>query len=94
MKHAPSGGSAVITAGVQKPLNSCNAQQDRSFRRLQGIAGHAEESLQSRAGAHDVVADGNDSTLPRALIRFYSRNMQCNITTTCSIFKHFCVIDF
>jgi len=61
----------------QQPLNSCNAQQDRSFRLLQGVAGHAEVSLQSRAVAHHVVAVGNDSSLPMALIRCCLRNMQC-----------------
>ncbi len=49
----------------QHPLDSCNVQQDRNFRLLQGIAGHAEVSI---AVAHHVVADGNDSSLPMALI--------------------------
>jgi len=48
--------------------NSINAQQDRNFRLLQGIAGHAEVSLQSIAVAQHVVADGNNSSLPMALI--------------------------
>jgi hypothetical protein len=66
VKHAPSGGSAVSTVGMQQhPLDSCNVQQDRNFRLLQGIAGHAEVSI---AVAHHVVADGNDSSLPMALI--------------------------
>jgi hypothetical protein len=69
VKHAPSGGSAVTSVGMQEqPLNSCNAQQDRNFRLLQGIAGHAEVSLQSIAVAQHVVADGNNSSLPMALI--------------------------
>jgi hypothetical protein len=93
VKHAPSGGSAVTSVGMQEqPLNSCNAQQDRSFGLLQGIAGHAEVSPQSRFVAHNVVADGIASSLPMALIRCCSRNMQCNISSACSIFKHFCVI--
>lgn len=92
VKHAPSGGSAVTTAGTQQqPLDSCNAQQDRSFRLLQGIAAHAEGSLQSRAVA-DMLS--LMATTAACLIRCCARNMQCNITRACSIFKHFCVIDF
>ncbi len=71
----------------QHPLNSCIAQQDRNFRLLQGIAGHAEVSLQSIAVAHHVVADGNDSSLPMALI-----SAVCAAKVQAD-FKHFRVID-
>ena len=88
VKHAPSGVSAVTTAGMQQqPLKSCDAQQDRSFRLLQGIAGHAKVSLQSRAVANHVVADGDDSSLPMLLIRCCLRNMQCYITTALQQFQ-------
>lgn len=60
---------------------------------LAGYCGTCRGITAVKSCSRYVVADGNDSSLPMTLIRCCSRNMQCNITTACSIFKHFCVID-